>query len=244
MSRVLLVLVAVLAGCSLGDSALDLQPAAVSEATARVRAEGTFAFSAIYIRQLPDEPDEEYLTLEGAVDVGSGSGRLTADLSLLLPSFAEPVELAWTREELVAKLDGEQRETSRGQARESGGLIGRLPDEPAALVDLLGRAEGVRRVGDGEVDGRDVVRFSCSVEARRAGAAGVPAELAPAFEEELYGPQLPLEVWLDADGLPRRIEYVIRLKPLVSGGKRLLPARVVRGRYELSDFGERVAVGN
>jgi hypothetical protein len=100
---------------------------------------------------------------------------------------------------------------------------------------VLGVAEGVQRVGGDEINDAPVVRFTCSVDARRGGAAGV---LARAFVAELYGPRLPLEVWLDADGLPRRIEYVIRLKPLVSGGKELLPARVVRGRYELSDFGE------
>ena len=245
----LLVLVSALAGCSgFGNSgdAPELAPSAVREAPARVRAEGTFAFSATYTREVPGKDDERYLTFEGAVDVAGASGRLEADLSTLLTyprtnaPVDEPVELSWTREELVASIRGRQDARPRARARANGGLIGRLPDEPAALVELLERAEGIRRVGEEDIDERAVVRFSCSVDSRRAGAAGVPAELAPAFAQALYGPELPLEVWLDADGLPRRIEYVIRLKPLRSGGKQILPARLVRGTYELSGFGSPV----
>jgi hypothetical protein len=239
------VFVALLAGCAGGQSSSspELSAAAVREAPARVRAGRTFAFEATYTRQVRGKPDESYLTLAGVVDVQAGSGRMEADLSALLAgpdssgAFEEPVELSWTREQLTALVEGEERSSPRAQAREDGGLLGRLPDEPAALVDLLGEAEQVRRVGDERVDGHATVRFSCSVDARRAGATGVPAELAPAFEQALYGPRLPLEVWLDGDGLPRRIEYLIRLKPVSSGGKQVLPARAVRASFELSDFG-------
>ena len=196
--------------------------------------------------EVPDKEDEEYLTFVGAVDVTRASGRLEADLATLLSDprtnapVTEPIELSWTREELVGSISGKQFVRPRARARASGGLIGRLPDEPAALVDLLRHAEGVRRIGADEIDGQAVVRFACSVDARRAGSAGVPAEVAAAFAQALYGPELPLEVWLDADGLPRRIEYVIRLKPLRSGGKQILPARLVRGTYDLSEFGSPV----
>ena len=244
-------LVSALAGCSgLGDSgeAPDLSPSAVREAPALVRAEGTFAFSATYTREVPGRDDEQYLTFEGAANVARGSGRLEADLAGLLTDpktnapVLERIELSWTRDELVASVEGEQttQPRPRARARETGGLIGRLPDEPAALVALLAHAESVLRVGDEEIDDRAVARFMCSVDARRAGSAGVPAEVAAAFTQALYGPELPLEVWLDADGLPRRIEYVIRLKPLRSGGKQILPARLVRGTYELSGFGSPV----
>lgn len=247
----LVVLVSALAGCSgLGDSgeALELPASAVRDAPGRVRAEGTFAFSATYTREVPGRDDERYLTFEGAVDLARASGRLEADLATLLTDpktntpVTAPIELSWTRDELVASFGGKQaaQPRPRAQARLTGGLIGRLPDEPAALVALLGRAEGVRHVGDEEIDDRAVARFACSVDARRAGSAGVPAEVAAAFAQALYGPELPLEVWLDAEGLPRRIEYVIRLKPLRTGGKQILPARLVRGTYELSEFGSPV----
>ena len=238
-----------LAGCGGGGesgSPPDVPAAAVREAPAKVRAEGTFAFAATYVRQVPGQPDETYLTLTGAVDVRAASGRMEADLSALFEGlgsseeFEEPIELSWTREQLTAVIEGEERSLPRAQAEENAGLIGRLPEEPAALVELLGRAEEIRRVGEERVDGQPTIRFACSVDARRAGAAGVPAEVAPAFAQALYGPRLPLEVWLDGDGLPRRIEYVIRLKPLTTGGKQVLPARAVRTAYDLSDFGEPV----
>ncbi len=241
-----MVLLVALGGCGGdgGGSAPELVGAAVREAPARALAEGTFAFEARYVRQLPDQPDETYLTLDGAVDLRAQSGRMEADLAGLfegLPEASaeldEPIELTWTATRLTAVMQGKQQSLPRARAREHAGLIGRLPDEPGALVALLGRAEEIRRVGDERVDGRPTVRFACTVDARRAGETGVPAELAPAFAQALYGRRLPLEVWLDADGLPRRIEYLIRLKPLRGGGRQILPARVVRGTYELTDFG-------
>ncbi len=245
------VVVALVAGCGGGSGASpELSPLAVHEAPDRVRAQGTFAFTAAYVRQVPGKPDEEYLQLEGAVDVRQATGRLEADLSAVFagapPSestefFEKPIELRWTRDELVAAVGGKEQSQPRDPARESGGLLGRLPDEPAALVELLGHADGVRRLGKQEIDDRATVRFSFSVEARRAGAAGVPAELATAFAQAAYGPRLQLEAWLDADGLPRRIEYVVRLRPVRSAGKQILPARVVRGTYELSEFGADIA---
>lgn len=249
------VLVALLAGCdgteSKSDSALEVSASAVRETPARVRSEGTFAFESTYVRHVMGKPDERYLTLSGAVDVRAGSGWMEADLSTLFAGmqgsrtpFDEPIELSWTREQLTAVVAGEERSMPRARAQEDGGLIGRLPDEPAALVELLGQAEEIRRLGDERLDGRSTIRFSCSVDARRAGATGVPAELAPAFARALYGPRLPLEVWLDGDGLPRRIEYLIRLKPATSGGKQVLPARTVRASYDLSAFGTDVVPSN
>lgn len=244
-----LLLAFVLAGCGgEGGSAPALTDAAVREAPARALAEGTFAFEARYVRQLPGEPNEIYLKLDGAVDLRAQSGRMAAHLAALFeglpeePEFDEPIELTWTATRLTAVLQGKEQSLQRARARDSAGLIGRLPDEPAALLALLGRADEIRRVGDERVDGRRTTRFTCSVDARRAGRTGVPAELAGAFAQALHGPRLPLDVWLDADGLPRRIEYVIRLKPLSGAGRQLLPARVVRGRYDLFDFGAPVDV--
>jgi hypothetical protein len=239
---------ALLAGCGGGGSgdAPTLAPAAVHEVPVRVREAGTFAFEAAYVRELPGEPHDRYLQLEGGADVAADAGWLRAELAALLAglpeadTFEEPIELRWTRSELRARIDGHERSLPRAQARESGGLIGRLPDEPRALVELLAEAENVRRVETEVIGDRPTVRFACVVDARRAGAAGAPAELTEAFEQEVHGPTLPLDVWLDGNGLPRRIEYVVRLDPLVTRGRQILPERVVRATYDLDDFGEPV----
>ena len=70
----------------------------------------------------------------------------------------------------------------------------------------------------------------------------MPAEFGLGLEQLLTEPRLPLDVWLDADGLPRRIQYVFRLKPLESEDTPVLPARSILGVYELSGFGDPVAI--
>ena len=243
-------LAALLAGCGGGEdetsSVPELSAAAVREAPARVRAERTFGFTATYTRELPDRPPETYLTLTGAVDV-AGSGRMEADLSKLFSDSPEPVDeleepfrLRWTPERLTAVVDGREQSLPRAGARESAGLLGRLPDEPLGVLDLLRDAEGMRRVGDERVGAVATTHFGGHVDPRRAGDGAVPAEFGLGLEQLLAEPRLPLDVWLDADGLPRRIEYVFRLKPLEAEDTPVLPARSIRGVYELSAFGEPV----
>lgn len=250
-----LVLAALLAGCGGGGAGgeraagPELTAAAVREAPARVRAEGSFAYEAGYVRQVPDEPEEEYLLLSGAVDVLNGSGRMEADLSRLLEGLpestdelAEPIALRWTPERLTAVVDGREQSLRRAEAREGAGLIGRLPDEPLGVLELLGHAEGMRRVGTDRLDGVATIHFAGHVDPRRAGDGTVPAEFGLGLEGLLAAPRLPLDVWLDADGLPRRIQYVFRLKPLEAEDAPVLPARSITGVYELSDFGDLVEV--
>ena len=250
---VVLVLAALLAGCGGGgdDGAAEpeLTAAAVREAPARVRAEGSFAYEASYVRRVPDEPEEEYLLLSGAVDARSGSGTMEADLSRLLEGLpessdelAEPIALRWTPERLTAVVDGRELSRARAAARVGTGLIGRLPDEPLGVLDLLGHAEGMRRAGVDRLDGVSTVHFAGHVDPRRAGDGTVPAEFGLGLEQLLVEPRLPLDVWLDADGLPRRIQYVFRLKPLEAEDTPVLPARSITGVYELSDFGDPVEV--
>jgi hypothetical protein len=247
------VVVALLAGCGGGDegtpAAPELPASAVGEAPERVRAERTFAFTATYTREVPERPAETYLTLVGAVDVG-GSGRMEADLSALfgdspepVDEFAEPFRLRWTQDALTAVVDGREQTTPRARARESNGLLGRLPDEPLGVLDLLDEAEGIRRVGDERVGGVATTHFAGHVDPFRAGDGAVPAEFGLGLRQLLAEPRLPLDVWLDAAGLPRRIEYVFRLKPLEADDTPVLPARSIRGAYELSDFGEPVGDG-
>jgi hypothetical protein len=249
-----LVLAALLAGCGGGGGERAAEPeltaAAVREAPASVRAKGSFAYEASYVRRVPDEPEEEYLLLSGAVDIRNGSGSMEADLSRLfegLPEstdeLAQPIALRWTPERLTAVVDDRELSRGRADARVGTGLIGRLPDEPLGVLDLLGHAEGMRRLGDDRVGDVATIHFAGHVDPRRAGDGTVPAEFGQGLEQLLAEPRLPLDVWLDADGLPRRIQYVFHLKPLRSEDTPVLPPRSITGVYELSDFGEPVGDG-
>jgi hypothetical protein len=77
------------------------------------------------------------------------------ELDLGLPSggasaLDEPFELRWDEQRLEAEIDGEPKRMARDEARESGGLVGRLPDEPEAMLSLLEHATDAREAPGGD----------------------------------------------------------------------------------------------
>jgi hypothetical protein len=230
---------AALAGCA-GDDR-DAAPEAsatelLAQAADRLREQATFSFESRSVRTRADRPDdpETYAEVDGALDLERGRGRATLVLDLGLPDSGsqpgldDPIKLRWDRRTLEAEIDGEARRLPREQARETGGLIGRLPDEPEALVELLELAMNARLLDAGTV--------AFVVDARRAGRAGVPAEVAPAAAEGRLGAELPFEAEIGDDGLPRRISYRIEQEPTAA-----LPARTIEVTYDLADVGEPVS---
>ena len=249
-------LAAAFAGCGGGEprDVVAADPTeAVRAAAANARAEGTLSFDVQYTRKRADrQRAERYGTAEGELDLVGNRGRMTVDLSGLLAGTAAEdaesplsnrIELRWDASSVWGGFQGRWQRIARSRARESGGLIGRMPDEPAAIVELLAAARSVRRLGDADVDGEETTRYGFVVDATRAGGAGVPAELAPAFERRMYGAELPMEASLDHAGLPRRIVYRIEFPPLRARGRVILPPRTVEATYDLGRFGEDVDVG-
>ena len=130
-----------LAGCS--GSGEDAAPRGspgelLAGAADRLREESTFSFESEHVRTRADRPGEPetYAEVDGAIDLNRGRGRATVELDLGLPSaesepgLDDPIALRWNRSTLEAEIGGAARRVSRSDARESGGLIGRLPDEP------------------------------------------------------------------------------------------------------------------
>ena len=243
---------AVLAGCtagSEGDSAGDatsgattLAPAELlAQAERRLREQASFSFTTESVRTRSDRPDdpERYATAEGEVNLSHGTGNLVLRLDLGQPTDADgPYEVRWTRETFVAILGGERREATRAQARRSAGLLGRLPDEPEALVGLLRAGRAARVVGTEELDGEDVTRVAFVVGMRAAGREGVPAEVAPGAAAGMFGDELPMEAWVAPDGLPRRIAYELRQgEQRAEDGTVVLPRRTVRVTYDVDADG-------
>ena len=217
-----------LAGCAGGDE--EAEPAGSPEellarAADRLREQATFSFESTSVRTRADRPDDEetFMDAAGAVDLEQGRGRATVELDLGLPTGSEPslddpVTLRWNRSRFEAEIGGEARRLMRDDARQNGGLIGRYPDEPEALVELLELAEDVRELGDDH--------FGFTVDARAASQAGAP----------VAGPvetTLPMEVWISDDGLPFRVAYRIEQEPTPA-----LPARTIEVTYELANVGE------
>ena len=217
---------------------------ALEGAVARLREEGTFRFKASFTRTKETAPDdvEEYATSEGAVDLGPGRSRASFELAPLFPGrkneppLDEPVELRWDDETLTVIVRGRSQELTRKRARASGGLLGRYPDEVDALDDLLADAVEPRSLGTDD----GLAHYAFAVDPQKAAERGFPAELGEALEHATGGARAELETWIGADGLPHRLDYVVRLEPVRNAGKLVLPARTIRVTYELSAFGKPV----
>lgn len=245
-----LVLVGLAGGCGGGNEASPATsgvPVAelLAQAPKRLREQGTFRFSFHYTRTRADRPDapERYSEGDGAVDLASGEGRMTLEFELGLPKTPAPldgpIELRWNRKTLTLLDDGKNYEVDRDRGRLTGGLLGRMPDEPTGLIDLLESAVKVRDRGSEEIADVDVRRIEFVVPARVAGKAGVPPELYVAAQTGGLGAELPLEAWIDDDGLLRRVAYEVRLAALRhrTSGRPILPRRTIRGVYDFSEFG-------
>jgi hypothetical protein len=241
-------LVAATSGCGSGGqdaTSVPEDPAtALERAAERLREESSFRFTLSYTRTRADRPDdaERYAEGEGALDLATGRGRMTFELDLGLPGdespdVEEPFELRWSRERLHVTWQGKSDSSSRSRARESRALMGVLPDEPEALVDLLAKGREARVAGREALAGMEVVRVRFVVDARAAGRAGVPPELHRLGAAGGLGATLPMETWIAADGLPRVVAYQVSLKP-TRILKTRLPSRTIRGEYRLEAFGE------
>jgi hypothetical protein len=246
-----------------GEEAATLAPpvdpaAALAAATERLREAGTLSFEAEFVETKQASPDEHttYMTVEGALDLAAGEGRTVVDLTWLgreleqlrKPGetadpaldalFGAPVEVRWDESSAYVRVGDRWQRAPREQLRT--GILGTTAEELDNLIRLLPLAEDARIEGTAAVDGEPTTHVVFTVPARRAGAQRVPAELYGAYERALHGPQLRLEAWLDADGLPRRLAYSVSKDAVESEGKVVIPAKSIRVTYDLAEFGEDV----
>lgn len=168
------------------------------------------------------DPVETLVAGEGRVEPVAGRGSVRYDLTGLLagpeaPTTPDPdliVDVAWTADHLYARLapeaEGDWQVRTRAEARDSSGLIGRLPDEVLGLVELVAAAgpNAVEPMEPGALDGRLSDRWRVRVPIEEAAEAGVPADAPDAATlRRVYGVEaLDVEAWL-VDGQVRRLRY-------------------------------------
>ena len=97
--------------------------------------------------------------------------------------------------------------------------------DPSAFFDLVANAEGVEDLGEDEVDGDAVTGLSADVPYADmlassgtdadALAEAMPGEGAEAVQSALADLTLPMEVWVDDEGLVRRMGYSLDMGELV-----------------------------
>ncbi len=196
------------------------------------------------------------MSVSGELDLAAGEGRSVVDMTWLGEEldelrppgaprdpgleafFAAPVEIRWDEREAYVRAGDRWHRGPRARLRT--GTLGTTAEELINLIRLLPLAANVHLGGTADVDGEPTTHLLFRVAARRAGGAGVPAELYGAFEQALHGPHLPLEAWIDGDGLLRRLAYSVSKEAVRSDGKLVVPAKTIRVTYTLSRLGDDV----
>ena len=210
------------------------------------RAAGTVSYDSVTEGARDGEPTEVQGRLSGALDLATDAGTGELQLPALADLAAEAeaagesddglsaladLSLSWTATDLTAVVDGERHTAPRGSG--DNGIVGRVPNEPAGLLDVVGAATDVVVAGQEEVDGVPTTRFTGTVDPQAAVDAGLGTQGQLSIAEL---PSLPVEVWVDGDGRPARIRFEADV-PSLQGRTRTMTTT-----YDYRGWGEPVDV--
>jgi hypothetical protein len=237
LSLVALVLVA----CSSSpEDLLDGAPDALEEA-------GSSRFE-MRVTAVGDGIDSSY-SATGEHDLATGAMRMEADLGLDTTSTETLIigEVMYLRSPLFEIFTGEEDAWVRVDLAESGRQAGLDVDTlvegqtgPAALLQQLrGAADEVEELGSEDVRGVSTTKLRVVVDTDRAIENSPPEtrEQLRAFVEASGLPSTyPMEVWIDDDGLPRRISTITEVEDPQVG---VVTQQTI---LELFDFGVGVRV--
>lgn len=243
------------------DSADSILAAAASNASGARSSKVDFTVT----MQVPGQEGPVTLSGQGAFDYEARQGQLTYDFGDLfaalgqpLPGTDEPVEIVldgdvmymkfglfsnlvpgvkpWIRLDLASLASQEGLDLSQFQSLNQG--------DPSQILEYLRAAGGVEEVGAEEVRGVETTHYKGVIDLDRV------VELAPAdvrdqlrqsidqLERQAGLTELPVEVWVDGDGLPARIQYSFAGSVLGDGGEDYTTIFTM----ELYDWGTEVAV--
>jgi hypothetical protein len=215
---------ALLAACSGGDpeDLLDRAPDALEEA-------GTSRFEML-VTAVSEEGEQPPFRAEGEQDLVSGTMRMTFDLGDEETRTETLLDgnIIYLRAPLFALFTGDPDVWVRLDLEEAGADAGLDPDQlvptdagPTALLQQLrGAAEDVEDLGREEVRGIDTHHLRVTVVSDRA-IEQAPEELREQLRTYAEATGLPatypMEVWIDDDGLPRRVRTVLEIDDEVRG---------------------------
>jgi hypothetical protein len=193
----------------------------------------------------PTDPAETLVTGTGRVEPSAGRGHWRYDVSALFappsettspgttssppatppPAPLDVVEVIWTPTDIYVRVadvkTGSWESRSREDGRRSGGLIGRLPDEPLGLVTLVANSDPreATPLDSADLGGATAERWLVTVPLETATAAGVPPELpdAKAMRAQYGITDLPIEVWV-VDDTVRRLRVALHRDAAPYGG--------------------------
>jgi hypothetical protein len=167
------------------------------------------------------------------MEPATGRGHVRYDFTGLLtppgtapsPSAPNVVELVWTPDDEYVRLArdaaGKYETQTREHARETGGLVGRLPDEVLGLATLVAQSQPseARPLEPAQLAGFPAERWTIAVPVEAAAAAGVPGYLpdAAAIRSQYGKSEIDIEVWL-IGGVLRRLQYELARDQAPYGG--------------------------
>ena len=179
------------------------------------------------------DPVETLVEASGRMEPATGRAHVRYDFTGLLtpagsspsPSAPNVVELVWTPDDEYVRLArdaaGKYETKTRANARETGGLVGRLPDEVLGLATLVAESQPsqAHSLDAGELAGFTADRWTITVPVEAAAAAGVPGYLpdAAAIRSQYGKSEIDIEVWL-IGGVLRRLTYQLARDRAPYGG--------------------------
>lgn len=240
LTALLVVLALALTGCR-GEDAQAL----LDGASDALEAAGTSRFE-MTVETVGD--DTGRFEAEGAQDLETGALRMTIDLgdeatrteTLLLGSeifVRSPLFALFTGDEATwVRVDLE--ETAERQGLEADALVGEQTGPAALLAQLDGASGDLEELGAEEVRGVDTTHLRVTVDTRAAIEQADPSvrEQLRAYAEASGLPDTyPMQLWIDGDGLVRRIRTVLDVPGGPGGGE-----VTQQTTLELYDFGVNV----
>lgn len=213
-----------------GDPSNSVLAAAASNATGAGSSKVDFTVTT----QVPQHEGPVTLSGEGAFDYEAGRGRLAYDLGDLFaalgqtaPGADEPVEIILDGNVFYMKfgllsslvpgvkpwIKFDLESLAQQEGFDLGGLQSINQGYPSQMLEYLRAAGSVEELGAEEVRGVETTHYRGVVDFDRA------VELAPAelrdrvrqsieeLEESSGLTELPVEVWIDGEGRPARIQY-------------------------------------
>jgi hypothetical protein len=194
--------------------------------------------------------EEAPLAAEGAQDLGTGALRMAIDLgdeatsteTLLLGTdvyVRSPLfELFTGDPETWVRVD--LTETAAEQGLDADALLGSNTGPAALLAQLEGATDEVEELGDEEVRGVATTKLRVSVDTQAALERSDPSirEQLRTYADQVELPErYPMELWIDDDGLVRRIRTVVDVATVEGGGGDDGPGATQETVLELYDFG-------
>jgi hypothetical protein len=179
------------------------------------------------------DPVQTLVEGSGRMEPATGRGHVRYDFTGLLtppgtspsPSAPNVVELVWTPDDEYVRLArdaaGKYETQTREHARETGGIVGRLPDEVLGLATLVAQSQPSQAhpLEPAELAGFAAERWTITVPVEAAAAAGVPGYLpdAAAIRSQYGKSEIDIEVWL-IGGVLRRLQYQLAREQAPYGG--------------------------